>query len=146
MSRRVRVHHFVANETTRTYGHGNRTSDLLRVNYWHEVPADTEFPRTLLRMDLFTRFYLHRANPCDFFLQVVWLDHPSGTQELLGHYGPFSVNFRRDETVRDVTFNLHLIRLQGVGRHRVELLRESKRGWQAGTLVAMAETYFLVER
>src|SRR5713226_5071039 len=100
MSRRVSVHHFVANETTRTYGPGNRTSDLLRVDYWHDVPADTEFPRTLLRMDLFTRFYLERAKPCKFYLQVWWLDHPSGMQEMLGQFGPFLVNFRKGESVR----------------------------------------------
>ena len=71
MSRRVAVHHFVENETTRTYGVGNRTSDLLRVNYWHDVPADTEFPRSLMRMDLFTRFYLEKAKPCEFLLAGV---------------------------------------------------------------------------
>lgn len=146
MSRKLSVHHFVANETTRTYGSGNRTSDLLRVNYWHDVPADTEFPRTLLRMDLFTRFYLERAKPCEFYLQVWWLDHPSGTELAIGQSGPFPVDFQRQELVRDVVFHLHLIKLQGVGRHRVELLRERKSGWQSGDLVVIAGTNFLVER
>src|SRR5688500_15573374 len=83
MSRRVRVHHFVANLTTRQYG-PHPTSDLLGVDYIHDVPADAEFPRTILRMDLFTRFYLEQARPCEFFAQVWWIDHPSGTPEMLG--------------------------------------------------------------
>ena len=146
MSRRVAVHHFVENETTRTYGVGNRTSDLLRVNYWHDVPADTEFPRSLMRMDLFTRFYLEKAKPCEFYLQVWWLDHPRETELEIAHSGPFRVDFQRDESVRDVVFHLHMITLQGVGRHRVELLRERRSGWQTGDLVVIASTNFLVER
>lgn len=51
MSRSVAVHHFVANLTTRQYGPGQRASDLLDVNYWREVPGDTEFPRVFGRLD-----------------------------------------------------------------------------------------------
>jgi hypothetical protein len=146
MSRRVTVHHFVANDTTRTYGPGNPTSDLLGVDYWHDVPADAEFPRTILRMHLFARFYLDQARPTDFSLRVSWLDHPSGAPLVIGEFGPFTVNFRQDETARDVIFHLRMIHLEGVGRHSVELLREWKRGWRAGELVPIARTHFLVER
>ena len=145
MSRRVTVHHFVANLTTRQYGE-HPTSDLLGVDYIHDVPADAEFPRTILRMDLFTRFYLEQARPSEFFAQVWWIDHPSGTPEMLGQFGPFPVNFQVGAVFRDVVFHLHMIRLQGVGRHSIELLRERKRAWQAGELVAIARTHFFVER
>ena len=61
MNRRVVVQHLVAKLTTRQYGPGQRVSNLLDVNYWREVPADTEFPRVFGRLDLCTRFYLKRA-------------------------------------------------------------------------------------
>lgn len=53
---RLRVQHCVVNMTTRQYG-PNPTSDLLGVDYFHTVPADTEFPRTLSKLELFVRFF-----------------------------------------------------------------------------------------
>lgn len=145
MRRRVSVHHFVANLTTRQYG-PHPTSDLLGVDYWHDVPVDAEFPRTIGRMDLFTRFYLERAKPVAFTVRVWWNDHPSGISESIGSYGPFPVPFRPRDGVRDVAFRLHGVRLLGVGRYSVELLRERARGWQAGELASIARTDFSVER
>ncbi|WP_439628396.1 hypothetical protein [Gemmata sp.] len=145
MSRRVSVHHFVANLTTRQYG-SHPTSDLLGVDYWHDVPADAEFPRTIGRLDLFTRFYLDRARPVEFMVQIRWNDHPSGTPVLVGSYGPFRVAFPSTASVRDVAFRLHMVRVQGAGRHSIELFRERTRGWQAGELVSVARTDFYVER
>lgn len=52
----VRVQHCVVNLTTRQYG-PNPTSDLLGVDYFHTVPADTEFPRTFAKLELFVRFF-----------------------------------------------------------------------------------------
>jgi hypothetical protein len=52
---RLRVQHCVVNMTTRQYG-PHPTSDLLGVDYFHTVPADTEFPRTLSKLELFVRF------------------------------------------------------------------------------------------
>lgn len=146
MSRRVSVHHFVANNTTRRYGPGNRTSDLLGVDYQQDVPADAEFPRMLARMDLFTRFYLDRAKPADFFVRVWWNDHPGGEAELVGSHGPFHVDFRAGVPVHDAVFRINMMQLQGTGRHTVQLLRERKRGWRAGELVSIAMTHFFVER
>lgn len=145
MSRRVRVHHFVANLTTRQYG-SHPTSDLLGVDYWHEVPADTEFPRTIGRIDLFTRFYLVHARPVKFTVKIWWNDHPSGTPEPTGSYGPFLVNFHPGTWVQDAALHLHMVRVQGAGRHSIELLRKRRRGWQAGELASVARTDFYVER
>jgi hypothetical protein len=97
--KRVSVHHFVASSITRQYG--THTSDLLGVDYWYEVPPDTEFPRTIVRMDLFTRFYLQRAKPTEFFIQIWWMDHPSGDEEKIGIFGPFQVNFKPNIIVKD---------------------------------------------
>ncbi len=53
---RLRVQHCVVNVTTRQYG-PIPTSDILGVDYFHTVPADTEFPRTLGKLELFVRFF-----------------------------------------------------------------------------------------
>jgi hypothetical protein len=118
----------------------------LDVNYWRDIPADTEFPHHLARMDLFTRFYLDQAKATAFRVQVSWLDHPGESSVVVGDYGPFQVDFWPDESVRDVAFRLPVIPLQGAGRHSIELLREYRSGWRAGELVPIAVTHFLVER
>ncbi len=145
MSRRVAVHHLVANLTTRQYG-PNPTSDLLGVDYWHGVPPDTEFPHTLRQMDLFTRFYPMRARPTEYRVRVFWLDHPSGTPQVIGIFWPYRVAFRRTDIARDAVFRLNMIQLRGVGRHSVELLQTVTRGLRAGELLPVATTHFLVER
>ena len=147
MSRRVAVHHFVANLTTRQYGPGQRTSDLLDVNYWREVPADTEFPRVFGRLDLFTRFYLTRARPVEYYVRVWWEDTPRPRHERVGQYGPFPMHFRTDELVRDRVFRLQNVQLRGVGRHTVRLVRLRPASvWQRGRWAVVAETHFCVER
>jgi hypothetical protein len=143
--RRVMVHHCVMNTTTRQYG-PRRMSDLLGVNYWHHVPPDTEFPYDLGRVDLFTRFYVTGASPTEFFVRVWWLDAPRGKPELAGHFGPFRVDFRPDESVRDHPFRIYNVRVNGVGRHAIRLLRRRPGGWRAGRLAVQFETHFSVVR
>jgi hypothetical protein len=146
MSRRVRVHHFVLADVVRPQSQSWRATDLFGASHWLDVPADTEFPRAVARLQVFTRFYLMRAKPTEFRILVSWIDHPNGVPVAIGDFGPFTVSFARDATVRDCSFNLHNLQLQGVGRHSVELVRERKSGWNAGELVPVATTYFVVER
>lgn len=146
MSKRVRVHTFVVAELVKPQSQSWRACDLFRVSHWLDVPADTEFPYTVSRLHVFTRFYLNRARPTDFDIRVRWLGAPGNTSRVIGNFGPFTVPFARDATARDCSFNLHNIRLQGVGVHRVELIRPRVRGWSAGKPVRVATTYFAVER
>lgn len=143
MSRRVAVHHFVANATTTQSGL-HPTSNLLGVDYWHDVPADTEFPRRIARMDLFTRFYLAKAKLVVFFVWVLWVDPPKGKPRVLGRYGPESLAFRPEETVRDHVFKVFNLQLKGVGRHRILLLREKPPGWSGRRFALVTETHFSV--
>jgi hypothetical protein len=145
MSRRVVVHHFVANLTTRQYG-PHPTSDLLGVDYRFDVPADTEFPRFFPRIDLFTRFYLHRAKPVEFKVRVLWLDAPAGVQNRARSYGPFPVPFQRTDQVIDHSFRLVNVRIEGAGRYEVLLLRRHNSNFEAGVWIRCAETHFFVER
>jgi hypothetical protein len=146
MGRRVRVHQFIVTELSRPRNHTWRVSDLFGVSHWLDVPADTEFPFTLPRMQLFTRFYLTRAKPTEFRVRLLWEDHPSGKAEEVGTFGPYSVSFTRNEVVHDRSFNLHNIRLLGVGLHTVELLRERVVAWTENEWMPVAQTYFYLER
>lgn len=146
MSRRVRVHHFVLADVVRPQSQSWRATDLFGASHWRDVPADTEFPFTVPRMQLFTRFYLERAKPTTFRVRVSWLDSPDRVTRVIGHFGPFGVPFASDATTRDCSFNLHNVRLQGVGMHRVELVRERRSRWSPGKRVRVATTYFVVER
>jgi hypothetical protein len=144
--RKVRVHHFVVASIARPQSPTWRVSDLFGVSHWLDVPADTEFPYTVPRIHVFTRFYLWRAKPTTFHVRVLWQDHPSGIPEEIGFFGPYRVPFVRDAVARDCSFNLHNIRLQGVGIHSVELLRERRLAWQDAEWIPIARTYFIVER
>ncbi|MBX9582334.1 MAG: hypothetical protein K2X87_18680 [Gemmataceae bacterium] len=56
---RLHVLHCLVNSTTRQHG-SPPTSDLLGVNYFRTVPADTEFPKLLPPFELFVRFAARR--------------------------------------------------------------------------------------
>lgn len=146
MSRRVSVHHFVLTEVTKPHSPSWRVSDLFGVSHWRDVPPDTEFPRTIARMQLFTRFYLQRARPTEFWLRVAWFRRHGEEPAELDTFGPYVVPFARDAVARDYSFNLHYVRLQGVGLHRIELLREPRIGSISVDFVPIARTYFIVER
>lgn len=146
MVRRVAVHHFVANLTTRQYG-AHPTSDLLGVDYVHDVPADTEFPRWLPKLDVFTRFYLRNAAPVEFYIRVWWLDHPRRRKgQMTGEHGPFRVDFQPGELVHDHVFRLVNLHLPGVGRYALRLVRYTQGGWDAGRPALLAQTHFRVEK
>lgn len=144
MGRRVSVHHFVANLTTPQYG-PHPTSDLLGVDYVHEVAADTEFPRLLPRVDLFTRFYLTRASRATFLIRTEWRDAPESRRPCHRTYGPFGLTFGPLDVVRDYAFRLVNVRLDGPGRYDVVLYRR-KRTKPATRWGKLAETHWYVER
>ncbi len=144
--RKVRIHHFVVAGLARPQDPAWRVSDLFRVSHWLDVPADTEFPFTVPRIHVFARFYLERARPTDFRVRVLWEDHPSGIPEQIGLFGPYRVPFTRSEGVRDWSFNLHNIRLQGMGLHSAELQRERIVAWAKGEWLPIKKTYYFVER
>lgn len=144
MGRRVSVHHFVATLTTRQYG-PHPTSDLLGVDHVHVVPADTEFPRFLPRVDLFTRFYLRRAAPTDFLIRIEWRGASESRRPSRQRYGPFAVGFQPGDGVYDHAFRLVNVRLEGPGWYAVVLYRRklTALGPRWGRLV---ETHWFVER
>jgi hypothetical protein len=145
MRRRVRVHAFLTATTVSQSG-AHPTSNLLGVDYWHEVPADVEFPRVIGRLDVFTRFYLEQAEQTEFQISVRWLDAPTRQGRQASRYGPFALDFQPHQVVRDHVFRVVNIRLGGVGRYSIRLVREVKRDWQGRRFVILAGTEFSVQR
>jgi hypothetical protein len=145
MSRRISVHAFLAAATVSQSGL-HPISNLLGVDYWHEVQADAEFPRVIGKLDLFTRFYLRNADPTEFTIAIRWIDSPTRRARRAARFGPFPVNFQPHESVRDHSFRVVGIRLGGVGRYSIRLVREVEPDWQGRRFVVMAETQFYVQR
>lgn len=145
MSRRVTVHYFVANLTTRQYG-SHPTSDLLGVDCVHEFPVDAEFPCWLTRVDLFTRFYLTEAPPTEFLFRVVWRSAPFVRRPCERHYGPFTIPFQPSEVVHDHAFRLVNVRLDGVGWYDVKLYRRRSSKTRGRRWQRLVETHWFVER
>lgn len=146
MSLRVWVHQFVLTELTRPRSQTWRACDLFGASHWVDAPADTEFPYRVARMNLFTRFYLDNAKPTEFFVRVRWLQPPDRVARIVGTFGPFVLPFASDAAVRDCSFSLNNIQLQGVGLHRIDLLRVIRLRRKGRKRLRIATTYFAVER
>jgi hypothetical protein len=145
MSRKVHVHHFVANLTTRQYGR-HPTSDLLGVDYTYDVPPDTEFPKEIGRIDLFTRFYLEQPTATTFFVLVRWMDSPDGIPRRVARFGPYRVSFQPTDVVRDHIFRIPHFLVPGVGRYAILLVGKQAPDWKGRRFAKLTETHFLVER
>jgi hypothetical protein len=119
---RLRVQHWVACLEAQVVPPAgpNNFYNLLRVGYVHTAPADTEFPWSLPRMDMFARF-IHGTGFAEFEVRVDWLDAPEGQREMQT-YGPFRVAFRPAEPTRDTIFRCAGVPIDGPGRYLFSLL------------------------
>ncbi|MFO0847003.1 MAG: hypothetical protein U0871_00380 [Gemmataceae bacterium] len=98
------------------------TTTLIGVDYAHQLPADTEFPRTVRKLDVFTRFFVYGGGPETVRVEVWWLS-PDGTDRQLVHGYNHEVPFDPTESVRDWVFRLTNVRLPGEGRYAVRVCR-----------------------
>lgn len=128
---RLRVRHCVVNRTTRQYG-PNPTSDLLGVDYFHTVPADTEFPRSLGKLELFVRFFGTDGISGRVRVTVSHLK-PDGTDRELVYRRQFDLptSYARGLVVLDKGFKLINILIPGEGTYAVRITRRVRRPWEA---------------
>jgi hypothetical protein len=128
MARKFRVQHWIACREAQFVAQEGwiHPYDILGVSYTHVVPADTEFPREIERLDLFARFVDGRGSR-EFEVEVVWVDGPAGRKDV-DTYGPFTVFFRFDQHVRSYVFRLLNVPLPGAGRYRAHLWVVTARG------------------
>ncbi len=120
---RVRVQHCIVNATTRQYG-PNPTSDLLGVDYFHTVPADTEFPRTLGKLELFVRFFGDNGITGRVRITVSRL-YSNGTDRELVYRRMFDITATgvSGSVVLDRGFKLINVLIPGEGTYAVRVAR-----------------------
>lgn len=143
---RLAVQHCVVNTTTRQYG-PHPTSDLLGGDYFHTVPADTEFPRAA-KVELFVRFFGLNLPPVWVRVEVVYLN-PDGTDRELVYRRRFDLPFTGEagRVVMDRGFKLLNVRLPGEGEYAVRVLRRVRRRFAArAEWRVLAGEYFAVTR
>lgn len=144
---RLVVQHCILATTVRQYG-SRRTSDLLGVDYFFDVPVDTEFPRRIPRLELFVRFFATSPKRTRLLVTITHLDATSPRRQpvyrnlfdLPGVSDPGSVVFDR-------TFKLHNVVVPAEGRYEVRIARRRRRPWQARrTWEVLGREYFQVRR
>lgn len=116
----------VVNQTTRQYG-PYPTSDLLGVDYFYRVPANTEFPKWVPKLELFVRFVGHDVTPATVSVAIVRL-HPDGTDRDEVYRKRFAVPFsgQPGQVVLDLSYKLMNIVLPSDGVFAVRVLRRGK--------------------
>lgn len=120
----------MVNATTRQYG-SHPTSDLLGVDYFYTVPADTEFPRMLGKLELFVRFFGTDLRPCRVLVTMKHMT-PAGASGRLIYKKWFPVTpvGRPGFVVIDRAYKLQTILLPGVGVYVIRVLRRVRRPWK----------------
>ncbi len=98
---------------------------LLGVGYRFAVESRLEpeptFPKPIDSMCVFARFYGGLGSR-EFEIQVTWLDGIGDSEEVIVEvYGPFTVHFREQESVRDYVFALRNVPILGAGRYAMRL-------------------------
>ena len=94
---------------------------LLGVGFRLAVELESIFPKPIDSLCVFARFYGGLGNR-EFEIQVTWLDGLGDSEETnVEVYGPFTVHFREDESVRDYVFSLRNIPILGTGRYALRL-------------------------
>lgn len=141
----LRVLHCLVNSTTRQHG-SPPTSDLLGVNYFRTVPADTEFPRRYAPLEVFVRFSADRRMGGRVRVVVSYLN-PDGSDRqvvfqkayaLPAASNPAGVQF-------DQSFKLANIDLPGEGVYVVRVVRRVRQGWTS-RLRVLGRDYFSITR
>ena len=144
---RLRVQHCVVNQTTRQYG-TNPTSDLLGVDYIYSVPADTEFPDLIGKLELFVRFFDDKPISGNVLITVVQLD-PNGFDRSMIYNKPFALAPRTKPPLEflDRSFKLMNVRLPAEGLYAIRVSRCTKaEPWQGKRWRVLATEYVFVQR
>jgi hypothetical protein len=142
--RRLEVQFCVLNDITRRYG-PHPTSDLLGVDYFRPVSADTEFPYTIPRLDLFVRFLVARLGPTEIAVRVRRLKDDGTNGERVAELRTV-VPFDPADTVMERVFRLVNVPCTGEGRYAVRVCRHARRGWKGLRWRVLGTDYFLVQR
>lgn len=125
---RLTVQHCVVNTTTRQYG-SHPTSDLLGVDYFFTVPADTEFPKPLGKLELFVRFFGTDLPPSRVLVTMTHTTAPDGRVVFRKRY-PVTTVRQPGLVVLDRAYKLLNITLPAAGVYVIRVLRRVRRPWE----------------
>jgi hypothetical protein len=116
MARRFTAQHFVACPTIEVDRAGvNNPYTLRDVAYICVVTADQEWPVRLTDLWLYVRFF-NGTGSREFAVLVVWLDGPSGREEVCEFQG-IVVRFPAGEPVHSRAWRVATVRYPGPGRY-----------------------------
>jgi len=120
---RLRVLKCLLAQVVRQYG-PRLTSDLLGVDYFYTVPADTEFPRRLGQLELFVRFWGDGPFTGRVRVTVTRL-HPDGSDRDRVYWREFGLSVKRGAGpfVLDQGFKLRDVVVPGEALYAVRVLR-----------------------
>jgi hypothetical protein len=131
----------------RQYG-PNPTSDLLGVDYFVDVPADTEFPKRIGPLELFVRFVGVNGIRGRVRVVVSYLN-PDGSdrQVMFRKVYPLPTVVAAGDVILARGFKLVDLDVPGEGTYAVRVARRVRRPWEAkaGRRVLGAD-YFQVRR
>lgn len=126
---RLRVLHCLVNRVTRQYPPGT-SSDLLGVDYFRTVPADTEFPKVLAPFELFVRFYA-RGRIDGSVRVLISSPRPDAAGRRVIYRWRFALPTMTApaDVVYDKGLKLVGVTVPGPGTYTVRVVRRAGRGW-----------------
>jgi hypothetical protein len=117
--------------------------DLFGVDLRVQVPADTEFPKTLASIDVFARFFIRRAGNARLRFRLQW-ERGVGAGERSDF--PFLRQFTHAPNHQDERFRLANVRLPGEGWYHLTLSQRRRKGWKGQVWTVLGTAIFFVER
>lgn len=126
---RLRVLQCIVNRLTRQYP-PDTTSDLLGVNYFRDVPADTEFPKLLPTYELFVRFHARRRIAGSVWVLISSpVTGESGGRVIYRWRFALPVVTAPIDVVYDKGLKLVGVSVPGPGTYTIRVVRRAGRGW-----------------
>lgn len=129
--------------TATTHQHGSHAAyNLLGVEFLRTYSPDVEFPRTIGRLDVFTRFFVSKMTQTTIAIRIWWLK-PDGTNRQRVNQYFFDVPFQVDETWRERVFRLVNVHIPGEGDYAVRVCGPAE-AWKKNRWRVLATDYFRV--
>ena len=144
---RLRVQHCILNDTTRQYG-SHPTSDLLGVDYVHSLPADTEYPRFVPKLELFVRFVFQDRLCGTVRITMTELDDDGDDIRRI-YARDFALPLIEDKGVLfiDRSFKLVNLMIPGDATYAIRVMRRSRQApWMKPYWKTLATEYVLFSR
>jgi hypothetical protein len=120
-------------------------TNLLGIDYYHVVPADTEFPKRMDMLDVFVRFFHWGCRPETIAIEVWSLTDTAEDRTLL-HRTTKEVDFRPTEPVHDCSFRLRDVQVPDVGLYAARVCRLTRSRLRGVYWKKLREDYFRIRR